>query len=403
MGRKLTCWWFLVGALSACRSIDIDPVGGGGSAVQGGAPPAGAAGAGGTPAEGGSGGQAPPCELCGGTECVDLENDEGNCGVCGEECLDECNAGTCTVVNGEGIRAVAFEQDYLYWVQVNAVWRSFQGTQPPLSKPVAEQAYYYDMAVENERVYLTYVGGPPIHLNWADGSEATAVCPADCDGAQVQPLTVQGLDGVGWTSNTGVYVRNPDLSPDPWSETAMFPGFSFAIAATAGGDRYAWSTANTVEFFPPSPALTGVESPVALAFGGTTLFAAEQAQAPQGVHRISCSEQPWESSQLLLEGVGATWLQATANLLFATVNPPPPEPSKLLQMPATCAGELDPTDVGLVAQPAAPCKLGGIAVSATGERVYWSQFAEPPGDGSACSGVFSRRFDAETLGTLADP
>ncbi|MBL8742972.1 MAG: hypothetical protein JNK04_17810 [Myxococcales bacterium] len=400
MGLRLLVGWALVATLSACRSIDIEPAGGGGATAGGGSPPAGAGGSGGTPSEGGNGGNggaAPTCELCG-NECVDLASDENNCGVCGETCLVGCDDGACTISNGGGVRNVAFEQGYLYWIQVNAVWRSFHATSAPTSKSVTENQFYYDLAVENERAYLTYVGGPPRTLDFTNGVEETAVCPngVDCNGAQVQPLTTFGLDGVAWTSNTGAYLGSPHLAEvQPFS-----PGVSFAIGTTKDSDQYAWGTQTTVEFFPASPALTGLTRPLALAFAGTTLFVSEQSEPP-AVNRISCSAQPWQSSQLLIDVVGALWLEATDDELFAAVNPPAPAPSQVLRMPASCDGPLDPADVMVIAEPPAPCKIGGIALDETGDRVYWSQYADA--NGSECSGVFSRHLSAPTLGTLADP
>ncbi len=41
---------------------------------------------------------------------------------------------------------------------------------------------------------------------------------------------------------------------------------SFAIGTTKDSDQYAWGTQTTVEFFPASPALTGLTRPLALAF-----------------------------------------------------------------------------------------------------------------------------------------
>ncbi len=396
MGRKLTCWWFLVGALSACRSIDIDPVGGGGSAVQGGAPPAGAAGAGGTPAEGGSGGQAPPCELCGGDVCIDLATDPESCGVCGETCLLDCEAGACVISENDGVHDVDYSVDHLYWVGASTVSRSFGGINPPDTINITSRSYY-DLEVQSERVYLTYVNenmppapAPPVYIPWATPVvETLAACPGTLDCSGVQLLTAS--DVTLWTSPSGVYFRSTTLMPVPSVADPVLPGLAISVAASTEPSLYAYGDFTHVyiaDLSLPIEPIDGFDTVNSIAFAGTTFFAGDK-------RGVSCGVAAEPSQQLIVDAGPVASVLTTPGTVFA-VMPSESGPDLLVRIPGVCSA-VPLEGVEIVASSGA-CRIGGLSSNPDGERIYWSQYG-----GAGCAGVFSRRTDAFALGTLADP
>ncbi len=153
--------------------------------------------------------EAAPCEMCGGSKCVDFSNDVTNCGFCGHACAG-CAGTLCpveTIASFDSAAALAVDDTNVYVGDVSGVHAVVKASKTvSLISPVF---WPQDLTTSNGRVYAAT---PWAIVNMApDGGDLRDVYARAYDGGtNIFTSVVVAEPTIYWGSQGGIFVASTD-------------------------------------------------------------------------------------------------------------------------------------------------------------------------------------------------